>query len=143
MVGNNSAAVASNTSNYKRKIKTRLRVKKRRIVWSVRIKSFIFAPHFERSAKQFGLWCNGSTTGFGSVCPSSNLGSPTQSSSYWRISGEGFFKFDWVSPYLLKSYHTTLFILSAQPFISLLYLCPLNSYSLQPKINIIYSHNGI
>ena len=25
----------------------------------------------------FGLWCNGSTTGFGSVCPSSNLGSPT------------------------------------------------------------------
>ena len=24
-----------------------------------------------------GLWCNGSTTGFGSVCPSSNLGSPT------------------------------------------------------------------
>lgn len=26
----------------------------------------------------FGLWCNGSTTGFGSVCPSSNLGSPTK-----------------------------------------------------------------
>ena len=28
----------------------------------------------------FGLWCNGSTTGFGSVCPSSNLGSPTKKS---------------------------------------------------------------
>lgn len=27
-----------------------------------------------------GLWCNGSTTGFGSVCPSSNLGSPTKKS---------------------------------------------------------------
>ena len=25
----------------------------------------------------FGLWCNGSTTGFGSVCPGSNPGSPT------------------------------------------------------------------
>ena len=25
-----------------------------------------------------GLWCNGSTTGFGSVCPGSNPGSPTQ-----------------------------------------------------------------
>ena len=24
-----------------------------------------------------GLWCNGSTTGFGSVCPGSNPGSPT------------------------------------------------------------------
>ena len=24
-----------------------------------------------------GLWCNGSTTDFGSVSPSSNLGSPT------------------------------------------------------------------
>ena len=23
-------------------------------------------------------WCNGSTTDFGSVCPSSNLGSPTE-----------------------------------------------------------------
>ena len=25
-----------------------------------------------------GLWCNGSTTGFGSVCPGSNPGSPTK-----------------------------------------------------------------
>ena len=24
-----------------------------------------------------GLWCNGSTTGFGSVCPGSNPGGPT------------------------------------------------------------------
>ena len=27
-----------------------------------------------------GLWCNGSTTGFGSVCPGSNPGSPTKES---------------------------------------------------------------
>ena len=33
---------------------------------SVKIGSFII-----------GLWCNGSTTDFGSVSPSSNLGSPT------------------------------------------------------------------
>ena len=26
---------------------------------------------------KFGLWCNGSTTGFGSVCPGSNPGNPT------------------------------------------------------------------
>ena len=25
-----------------------------------------------------GLWCNGSTTGFGSVCPGSSPGSPTK-----------------------------------------------------------------
>ena len=25
-----------------------------------------------------GLWCNGSTTGFGSVCPGSNPGNPTK-----------------------------------------------------------------
>ena len=30
-----------------------------------------------KASKGIGLWCNGSTTGFGSVCPSSNLGSPT------------------------------------------------------------------
>ena len=29
----------------------------------------------------FGLWCNGSTTGFGSVCPGSNPGSPTERNS--------------------------------------------------------------
>ena len=27
-----------------------------------------------------GLWCNGSTTGFGSVCPGSNPGNPTRKS---------------------------------------------------------------
>ena len=36
----------------------------------------IFAPLFNRKP-QLGLWCNGSTTGFGSVCPGSNPGSPT------------------------------------------------------------------
>ena len=29
------------------------------------------------SPDNFGIWCNGSTTDFGSVCPSSNLGVPT------------------------------------------------------------------
>ena len=33
-----------------------------------------------------GLWCNGSTTGFGSVCPGSNPGSPTQK-ALQRIAG--------------------------------------------------------
>lgn len=37
----------------------------------------IFAPLFNRKHLKFGLWCNGSTTGFGSVCPGSNPGSPT------------------------------------------------------------------
>ena len=32
---------------------------------------------FQGKHIMIGLWCNGSTTGFGSVCPSSNLGSPT------------------------------------------------------------------
>ena len=37
--------------------------------------------HFSRKALMIGLWCNGSTTGFGSVCPGSNPGSPTRKSS--------------------------------------------------------------
>ena len=32
---------------------------------------------FQGKHIKFGLWCNGSTTGFGSVCPGSNPGSPT------------------------------------------------------------------
>ena len=44
----------------------------------VSIQPFIFAPFFKRKQKKFGLWCNGSTTGFGSVCLGSNPGSPTQ-----------------------------------------------------------------
>ena len=41
------------------------------------------AKKFENSTFIFtfalgiGLWCNGSTTDFGSACPSSNLGKPT------------------------------------------------------------------
>ncbi len=42
------------------------------------LQTSIFAPLFNRKCNKFGLWCNGSTTGFGSVCPSSNLGSPTK-----------------------------------------------------------------
>lgn len=33
---------------------------------------------FQGKHIKFGLWCNGSTTGFGSVCPGSNPGSPTE-----------------------------------------------------------------
>ena len=36
---------------------------------------------------KFGLWCNGSTTGFGSVCPGSNPGSPTDESSTNNVCG--------------------------------------------------------
>lgn len=35
---------------------------------------------FQGKHIKFGLWCNGSTTGFGSVCPGSNPGSPTENS---------------------------------------------------------------
>jgi hypothetical protein len=48
-----------------------------------------------------GLWCNGSTTGFGSVCPSSNLGSPTKKSPERDIFRGFFFFVDAKS--LLKS----------------------------------------
>ncbi len=34
---------------------------------------------FRRKIFRIGLWCNGSTTGFGSVCPGSNPGKPTKS----------------------------------------------------------------
>ena len=37
----------------------------------------IFAPLFNRKHNEFVLWCNGSTTVFGSVCLSSNLGRTT------------------------------------------------------------------
>ena len=37
----------------------------------------IFAP-LSKESVMIGLWCNGSTTGFGSVCPGSNPGNPTQ-----------------------------------------------------------------
>ena len=47
---------------------------------------------FLEKAHKFGLWCNGSTTGFGSVCPSSNLGSPTKKSPERDIF-RGFFFF--------------------------------------------------
>ena len=33
---------------------------------------------FQGKHIMIGLWCNGSTTGFGSVCPGSNPGNPTQ-----------------------------------------------------------------
>ena len=39
---------------------------------------FYLCTAFQQKVHKFGLWCNGSTTGFGSVCPSSNLGSPTK-----------------------------------------------------------------
>ena len=41
--------------------------------------SIYLCTAFQKKALKFGLWCNGSTTGFGSVCPGSNPGSPTAS----------------------------------------------------------------
>ena len=34
-----------------------------------------------------GLWCNGSTTGFGSVCPGSNPGNPTRRGPATDVAG--------------------------------------------------------
>ena len=62
-------------------------------------KPLSFAPLFKRKHIMFGLWCNGSTTGFGSVCPSSNLGS--QRKALKEISFRAFFFMDAKS--LLKS----------------------------------------
>gem|GEM_PF-2138430 len=46
-----------------------------------RFGKFKIAPYlctaFEEKHNKFGLWCNGSTTVFGSVCLGSNPGSPT------------------------------------------------------------------
>ena len=41
---------------------------------------------------KFGLWCNGSTTGFGSVCPGSNPGSPTEILRKALLFGESYFE---------------------------------------------------
>ena len=41
----------------------------------------------------FGLWCNGSTTGFGSVCPGSNPGSPTEKIPERQLLGIFYFRF--------------------------------------------------
>ena len=41
------------------------------------IKKLYLCIAFQGKHIKFGLWCNGSTTGFGSVCPGSNPGSPT------------------------------------------------------------------
>lgn len=62
----------------------------------------------------FGLWCNGSTTGFGSVCPSSNLGSPTKKSPERDIF-RGFFFRDsevvvFVYPYKIEVYRGSAYI---------------------------------
>ncbi len=40
---------------------------------------------FQGKHIKFGLWCNGSTTGFGSVCPGSNPGSPTEKALRYNI----------------------------------------------------------
>ena len=51
--------------------------KSRRKIWLI-LKKTLPLHRFSRKALKFGLWCNGSTTGFGSVCPGSNPGSPTE-----------------------------------------------------------------
>ena len=47
-----------------------------RVHLSVGYKIFILGRgvRFSYALQRIVLWCNGSTTGFGSVCPSSNLG---------------------------------------------------------------------
>ena len=40
-------------------------------------KNLYLCKVFQGKHMMFGLWCNGSTTGFGSVCLGSNPGSPT------------------------------------------------------------------
>ena len=46
--------------------------------------TFIFAPLFNRKHPVFVPWCNGSTTVFGSVCLSSNLGGTTKMKELYR-----------------------------------------------------------
>ncbi len=57
---------------------SRLHLKKSEKIFGYYLKKPLSLQRFSKESMMFGLWCNGSTTGFGSVCPSSNLGSPTQ-----------------------------------------------------------------
>ena len=67
----------------------------------------IFAPLFNRKHLKFGLWCNGSTTGFGSVCPGSNPGSPTTNRQKpQEISSWGFFFFRHARKRCIRMYET-------------------------------------
>ena len=68
----------------------------------------IFAPLFNRKHNEFVLWCNGSTTVFGSVCLSSNLGRTTREALKENIF-RGFFFRDsevvvFVYPYKIEVY---------------------------------------
>ena len=50
----------------------------------------------------FGLWCNGSTTGFGSVCPGSNPGSPTTIQLIAAKKPTKYASFSWVFLFILS-----------------------------------------
>ena len=50
--------------------------KSRQKIWLI-LKKTLPLHRFSRKALKFGLWCNGSTTGFGSVCLGSNPGRTT------------------------------------------------------------------
>ena len=63
---------------------------------------------FQGKRMKFGLWCNGSTTGFGSVCPGSNPGSPTKNEALQRCCGVLFF-------FVTLSVTVSLFSLSLLP----------------------------
>ena len=55
--------------------------KKMGIYLEDKIKMHYLCIAFRGKHIMIGLWCNGSTTGFGSVCPGSNPGSPTKKES--------------------------------------------------------------
>ena len=61
---------------------------------------------------EFGLWCNGSTTGFGSVCLGSNPGKPTEKEQ-WKSTA--LFLFKQFSVYHLS---TPLFVATAPLFLA-------------------------
>ena len=56
---------------------------------------------FPRKVLMIGLWCNGSTTGFGSVCPGSNPGSPTRKSPVNNVCG--------TFSFLCNSYYSSIY----------------------------------
>ena len=57
------------------------------------IKKLYLCIAFQGKRIKFGLWCNGSTTGFGSVCPGSNPGSPTDESPANDVCGAFYFPY--------------------------------------------------
>ena len=85
--------------------------KTRRFFWQIGKKKYLCSEFLRKSIK-FGLWCNGSTTGFGSVCPGSNPGNPTDKKAVRYF--ERLFCYLYAGSYLYSNHVVTLALLSVR-----------------------------